>query len=125
MARSLPVVALLLVAVAASSASAQHVVYSTPVVYQQPVYTYTQPVVYHQPTYTFARPTYSISNTAGMNAWQAGYLFNRPLFAGPASAHPISRPFWMSPHRDPDNYFGGSPFQNRPLLNIAIGLALR
>lgn len=113
MARSLPVLALVLAAASASSASAQYVVSSTP-------------VVYHQPVYTYARPVGSgISNTPGMNAWQAGYLFNRPLFAGPASAHPISRPFWMSPNRDPDNYFGGSPFQNRPFLNIAIGLALR
>jgi hypothetical protein len=119
MVRSLPVFALLVVAVAVPSASAQYVVHSTPVVYHQSV-------VYSQPAYTYHQAVgYSISNTPGMNAWQAGRLFNRPLFAGPASAHPISRPFWAGPNYDPDRVFGGSPFQSRPLLNIAIREALR
>lgn len=112
MVRRLHLFALVLVATA-TSASAQHVVYSTPVVYPQPA------VYHHQ------RVGFSMSHKPVMNALQAGYLFNRPLLSGPASAHPISSPFWMSPYRDPDNYFGGSPFQNRPFLNIAIGLALR
>jgi hypothetical protein len=119
MVRSLPLFVLVLVAVAAPSASAQYVVQSAPVVYHQPV-------VYSQPAYTSSQPTgYGLANTPGMNAWQAGRLFNRPLFAGPASAHPISRPFWAGPNYDPDRVFGGSPFQSRPLLNIAVGLALR
>lgn len=95
---------LLLVAAAAPSASAQFV---------------------NRPLRDRLAPAPNISDTPGMNAWQAGRLFNRPLFAGPASAHPISRPFWMSPYRDPDNYWGGTPFQNRPFLNIAINAALR
>lgn len=100
MVRSLPVFAL--VAVAAPSASAQHVVYSAPVVSHRPVYTYTQPVV------------------------QSGRWFNRPVFGVPASSHPISRPFYLrGTGYDPDRVFGGSPFQSRPLLNIAVGLALR
>jgi hypothetical protein len=111
MVRSLPALALLAAAVAAPSASAQYV-YSTPVVSRQPLFR------------SFA-PAPSISNTPRMNAWQAGRLFNRPLFAGPASAHPISRPFWAGPNYDPDRVFGGSPFQSRPLLNIAIREALR
>ncbi len=92
----------LVLAAAAPSAFAQHVVYSTPAVYQPQV-------IYHQPVYTSSAPT----------VVQAGLRFHRPLLLTPESNRPFSRPLWDNSGRDGF----GFPFNNRPLLNIAYKLA--
>ena len=105
--------ALVLVAAAAPSASAQHVVYHYPVVYHQPVVHHTPviyhtPVVYHQPVYTYHTPVV-----------QSGPWVNRLNLLTPESNRPLSRPLWDTSGRDGF----GFPFNNRPLLNIAYKLA--
>jgi hypothetical protein len=91
-------IALVLVAAATPSASAQQVVHSTPVVYHQPIYTYSTPTMV-----------------------QSGGWYNRPIFGVPESNRPLSRPVWAAAGRDGF----GVPFNNRPGLNIAYRLAWR
>lgn len=97
--------ALVLVAAAAPSASAQHVIYHTPVVHHQPV-TYHTPVVYHQAVYTYGTPVVQSGQ------WNTGPTSIVQRFRNPP---------WAGEYADGL----GFPFNNRPGLNIAYRLLTR